>query len=177
MTLTDIVAEAPRPLLRRLVRETLDNVEFVLALPDDANELAGLFDKFFAEAHYRDRGIVYSHDKAEAWLERAITSGSCPHIIGRHQQDGIVGVVSYGLDSSFCEKPIAILHTVFVLPAWRRTAVGRILVALATEAAIGDGAVAFHAPIASGMNETATLINLFKRAGFTAIGTIMGRAL
>jgi hypothetical protein len=40
-----------------------------------------------------------------------------------------------------------------------------------------DGAVAFHAPLASGMVESVTLANLFVHAGFDEIGKIMGRRL
>jgi GNAT superfamily N-acetyltransferase len=173
------IAHTIAPARHRLVQEALAGVDFALAAPADAGELASLFEAFFAEADYKSRGIVYSRERAKAWLERVIKSGSCPHIIARtHGYDGkIIGVTSYSLDESFCERPVAVLGTLYVVPEHRRSAVGRILVAVSTEAAIGDGACAFHAPIASGMAEMKTLKNLFTRAGFVEIGTILGRGL
>jgi GNAT superfamily N-acetyltransferase len=70
-----------------------------------------------------------------------------------------------------------VLGTLYVVPGHRRSAVGRVLVAVATEMAEGDGACAFHAPLASGMEEMKSLINLFAKAGFVPIGTILGRSL
>jgi GNAT superfamily N-acetyltransferase len=173
------IAQTTVPARHKLVNQTLENIDFGLALPSDAGELARLHAQFFGEARYKDRGIVYSESKAEAWLGDVIQYGSCPHIIARTPgyQGEIVGVISYTLDDTFCEEPVAVLHTFYVVPKHRRSAIGRVLVALVTEMAEGDGACAFHAPLASGMVETGSLINLFTRAGFTEIGTIMGRSL
>jgi GNAT superfamily N-acetyltransferase len=166
-------------LRHKLVTETLDGVDFTLAVKTDAAELANLFEFFFAEADYKSRGIVFSFAKAKAWLERVIEFGSCPHFIARtHGYEGkIVGVTSYSLDDSFCEDPVAVLGTLYVVPSHRKSPIGRILVAVATEAAKGDGAVAFHAPLASGMVEMKSLVNLFTKAGFVEVGTILGRSL
>jgi len=168
----------PSRLRHNLIEDTLGTVEFSLAAVADATPLAGLFAVFFDEAGYKDRAIVFSRDKAEAWLQRVIVNASCPHIIARDRETGmLVGVTSYSLDDSFCVDPVAVLHTLYVVPGHRRSAIGRVLVGLATEMAKGDGAVAFHAPLASGMGEMKTLVNLFRRAGFDEIGTIMGRKL
>lgn len=166
-------------LRHKLFKETLDGVDFTLATPDDVEELARLFQQFFGEADYKSRGIVFSPRKAKNWLTRVIKFGACPHIIARtHGYEGeIIGVTSYSLDESFCEQPVAVLGTLYVVPNHRKSAVGRILVAVAVDAAAGDGACAFHAPLASGMMETKTLVNLFSRVGFTEIGTILGRGL
>lgn len=166
------------PWQRRLVAETLEGVDFTLAEPTDVAELTSLFGRFFEEAGYKSRGIVFSPEKAKLWLARVIAYGAYPHIIARAHDDGsIIGVTSYSLDESFCFAPVAVLGTLYVVPGHRRSAVGRILVAVATEAAKGDGACAFHAPLASGMAEMKSLTNLFLKAGFDEIGTILGRSL
>jgi GNAT superfamily N-acetyltransferase len=166
------------PPQRRLVQRTLDDVDFGLAGKSDVDELVALFDDFFEEADYKSRGIVYAPSKAKAWLDRVIAYGACPHIIARSRDDNtIIGVTSYSLDDSFCFAPVAVLGTLYVVPGHRRSAVGRVLVAVATEMAEGDGACAFHAPLASGMEEMKSLINLFAKAGFVPIGTILGRSL
>lgn len=149
---------------------------FDLATTADAAELATLFGAFFCESDYGPRGVVYSTRKAADWLERVIAAGSFPHIVAR--LDGqIVGVISWSLDDSFSERPIAVLHTIYVMPQHRRSIIGRMLVALALDIARHEGACAFSAPIASGMREARSLINLFGKAGFEGSGAILTRAL
>src|SRR4029077_11936336 len=161
---------------KRLFQQALERVEYRVATPEDALEIARLFQIFFSEAHYQDRGIVYDLDKAAAWIEGVVRNDSCPHIVVVH--DGvIVGAPSYPLDGTFCVEPVAVMHMIYVLKAFRRSAIGRVLVALATNLAKEDGACAFHAPIAGEMDEQQSLINLFGRGGFTPIGLILGRRL
>lgn len=159
----------------RLALAAVENYEYRFAMRDDAETLALLFETFFNEAHYQDRGIRYSTSKAEAWLRGVIVRGSCPHLAAL--KDGeIIGAISYSLDETFCVEPVAVLHMFYVLPAHRQTAVGRVLLGLCADAAKTDGAVAFHAPLASGVKER-SLVNLFAHGGFAPIGTIVGRAL
>ncbi len=167
----------PRPSPReRLVQGALRDIDFRLATIEDAPELAELFEVFFGEAGYKNRGVVYSRSKSRTWLRRVIETGAHPHLVA--VLDGkIIGVAAYGLDETFCEDPVAVMDTVYVLPAHRRSAIGRVLVALITDLAKNDGAVAFHAPIMSGMREQASLINLFRRGGFEPAGVLMARSL
>ena len=159
----------------RLVADATDNYEYRFASRSEANEIALLFERFFNESGYPSRGIRYSVGKAEAWLERVITQGSCPHLVAI-RDDTIVGVISYSMDETFCLDPVAVLHMFYVAPEHRRSAVSMVLVALCVDAARNDGAVAFHAPLASEV-KGASAINLFTNAGFENIGAIMGRGL
>ena len=166
------------PLRSPRERLTLDAVEsytYRFASRDEANALALLFEKAFIDSGFSSRGIKYSIEKAEAWLRDAISRGSCPHLVAL-KDDAIVGAISYALDETFCVKPVAIMHMLYVEPEHRRTAVSKVLVALCVDAARNDGAIAFHAPIAAEVRE-GSLINLFKHVGFEPIGTIMGRSL
>jgi L-amino acid N-acyltransferase YncA len=164
------------PLRKRLVRSALAEIDFRLAVQEDAPALALLMEQFFNEAGYKDRGIVYSVERAEAWLAGVITRGAVPHIIAiKHRK--IVGAISYSLDDTFCAEPVAILNTIYVVPGERRSALGRLLVTLASDLAKQDGACAFHAILASGMIEQKTLTNLFAREDFDRIGVVMGRRL
>jgi GNAT superfamily N-acetyltransferase len=149
----------------------------VLAGSSDTDELDELFQRFFAEAGYASRGIVYSSDKARAWIHEAISFCHCPHIIARIDNK-IVGVLSYSLDDTFCEKPIAVMHVFYVVPEHRKSALGRMLLQFALDLATTvDEACAFHAPVASEVGDVASLVNLFQKAGFTAVGFIAGKAL
>jgi L-amino acid N-acyltransferase YncA len=166
----------PRQTRKRSITEILEAIEFKVASIDDAPELARLFETFFEEAHYRDRGIVYSREKSEAWLANVIGRGAVPHLVA--VCDGrIVGVCAYELDGTFCLTPVAVMHTIYVVEAHRRSAIGRVLITLVTDLAKNDGACAFHAPIASGMDEQKSLINMFAKSGFEPIGVILGRKL
>jgi len=161
----------------KALEKTLLDVVIEPALMSDVDELNTLFETFFNEAGYHRRGIVYSRRHAGEWLARVIEFGITPHLVAR-LHGKIIGAISYDLDNTFCEKPVAVLHIVYVLPEHRRGAIGRMLVGLACETAKHeDGACAFHAPIASGMEEVVSLQNLFTKAGFEPIGFIMGRGL
>lgn len=173
-----IEALVTSPLRRRIVLETLAGVDFRLAAADDAPELALLFQRFFAEAGYKDRGIEYSLEASQRWLTSVISRGVCPHLVAVAVNDKkIVGVVSYDLDKTFCVQPVAVMHTIYVTPEWRMSAVGRVLASLIVDMAAKDGACAFHAPIASGMRAAQSLVNLFKHDGFETVGVIMARRL
>ena len=168
----DHPSRSPR---ERLALDAVDNYQYRFAMRDEANELALLFEQAFIDSGFGSRGIKYSVAKAEAWLRRVIINGSCPHLIAL-KDDEIVGAISYAMDETFCVEPVAVMHMLYVKPAHRRTAVGKVLVALCVDAARNDKAVAFHAPIAAEVREQ-SLVNLFAHVGFEPIGTIMGRSL
>jgi L-amino acid N-acyltransferase YncA len=162
---------------KRAVSETLVDVRIEPATLKDVDELNDLFESFFRESDYHGRNIVYSRQNAGEWLARVIEFGIVPHLLAR-LRDRIIGVVSYDIDGSFSEKPVAVLHTIYVVPEHRRSAIGRMLVGLAADTAKNvDNACAFHAPVASGMTDVTSLQNLFVKAGFLPIGFIMGRGL
>lgn len=154
-------------------------VDFAVASPADADELAILYQRFFDEARYQDRGIVYAPEKVYDKLKNAILLQRYPHVIARTRgYDGqIVGFISYSLDDAFCAAPVAVMDNFYVVPEHRRSAIGRVMVAIVTDMAIGDGACAFHAPVASGTGAAKSLLNLFRHAGFSEIGMIVGRGL
>lgn len=164
------LAESNAPV--RLKRVTPDNTVFDIATEKDVVELTYLFQEFFRESDYADKGIAYSPNNAALWLRRVITSGSFPHITARCD-DKIVGVISWSMDNSFCEEPVAVLHTLYVKTRFRKSIIGRMLVSLALDVSKSEGACAFSAPIASGMGETKSLTNMLRKAGFRLSGVIM----
>jgi L-amino acid N-acyltransferase YncA len=174
------IAQTIAPARHRLIQQALEGFEFSLASPSDADEIIDLFHEYFDdEAGYRKRGVVFAADKAKPKLERAIDLGLYPHVIARTPgyHGKIVGVISYSLDASFCVDPIAVMDMLYVVPGYRRSAIGKVLLEIAVDMAKGDGAVAFHAPIASEIAGVQSVVNLFKKAGFGEIGVIMGKGL
>jgi L-amino acid N-acyltransferase YncA len=161
---------------KRAILKVMQEVEFRLATPHDAREIAVLFQTFFSEAGYKDRGIRYSLEKAEKWLEGVIANGVVPHVVAVCR-DQIVGAISYSLDGTFCEEPVAVLHMFYVLKEHRRSAIGRVLAAMMGHLAGQDGACAVHAPLAGEMSESQSLVNLFAHDGYTPIGVILGRKI
>jgi hypothetical protein len=149
--------------------------DFTLAKVTDAFELSALFGEFFAESDYSKNNIRYSQQNAMAWLLKVLGNGSFPHIIAR-VDNKIVGVISWSMDQSFCEEPVAVLHTIYVKKPYRKSIMGRMLVSLALDLAQYEGACSFSAPIASGMKEMKSLANMFTKAGFKQSGVILTKA-
>lgn len=158
----------PRSKLQLLAIETR------LATGEDVDELACLYARHFADA--RIENAVYDAAKQRASLQEAIEDQIAPHIIA--VKDGrIIGFISYVLNELFTKQPIAALGELYVVPEWRRSAVGRMLVATATHLAKTDGAFAFQATVTSAVPETRSLKNLFTKAGFQEVGYVVRRSL
>lgn len=163
----------PNPDVKARPRAKLpEGCEIDLATVSDVVRLAYLFKDFFGESDYAKQGITYSPNRAAGWLKRAIETGTFPHIVAR-MGDRIIGVISWSMDDSFCEEPIAVLHTIYVRPEYRRSVIGRALLALAMDVARSEGACAFSAPITSGMKEMRGLQNMLAKAGFAPSGVVM----
>jgi L-amino acid N-acyltransferase YncA len=156
---------------RNLVKTTT----FTLATEDDVAELAAVVQRFYEESAYKTYA-EFDLTKAEDYGYAMIERGIVPHIIARIDNQ-IVGFISYSLDQSGWVKPIAILEMFYVVPERRKTALGRVLLMLAMDMATGDGACAFHAPVASGTDNVETLKNLFSKHGFETCGYMMRMSL
>jgi hypothetical protein len=161
---------------RRIVTDTVDRYTFRAATPEDVPAIAALWPEHWGEVHYKDRGIVPDPARYDVWLDKVITYGAETFLLA--ECDGeVVGFFSYGLDHNFSEKPVAVLDKFFVAKKHRRSAVASILCGLGVDAAIHDGACAFHAPITSETAASRGLENMLAKYGFKPIGTVMGRAL
>ena len=160
----------------RITRENIkDFVSFRLATPDDVPELVAVYERFYAEAVYKDF-LEFDPVRARETILHGIVSDGRPHILALID-DAIVGFIALVIDHSFSVKPCAVLMELYVIPEFRHGAIGRYLVGLAIMTAKDRGAGAFHAPVASGMTETRSLFNLFDKAGFTQFGYMMRRGL
>jgi L-amino acid N-acyltransferase YncA len=159
-----------------LTLDTLkDRAVFRFAEEGDLDELMQVYERFYAEAVYKD---FLDWDPVKAWrtVRAGIISDHRPHILAI--VDGVLaGFISYIFDGTFSTKPCMVLLELYVIPEYRRSAIGRALVGMAILEGQAVGAGAFHAPVASGMAEARTLFNLFSKAGFTQFGYMMRRSL
>jgi L-amino acid N-acyltransferase YncA len=164
------------PKLQRIYRRTLDRYAFRIATEADVDGMVALWPEHWAEAHYTDRGIEPDETRYRAWMTDMLHYGLGVWIVAL-DGDEIVGFFAYTLDHNFCVRPVAVMGTFFVSRKHRRSAVPAILFELGVSQAAADGACAFHAPITSETQSSRALENSFKKAGFTVIGTMMGKAL
>lgn len=148
-------------------------MSFRLATPDDVPELIAVYQRFYAEAVYKDF-LEFDPVRARETILNGITFDTRPHILATID-DTIVGFIAFVIDHSFSVKPCAVLMELYVIPEFRRGAIGRALVGLTMIEAKRKGAGAFHAPVASGMVEARSLFNLFDKAGFKQFGYMMRR--
>lgn len=146
------------------MRETLATVAFDMARPHHVDGLVELYARFFAESGYPALGLIFDRQRMTDWTTESLEWRTVPHVIALDQAtDVLVGSICYGLDHSCSTQPFAALDKFYVLPDWRASGVGRLLLTLALEAASADGAVAFRAGLSAG---TDTAKNLFLKLGF-----------
>jgi GNAT superfamily N-acetyltransferase len=146
-----------------------------LARTEDAPRIAPFLGAFFARSRWAET-LTYHEGKALAYLQRVIGSGYAPYVIAL-DGDELVGVCSYHTYDVFTD-PIAVMDETYVVPRYRFTDLGRRLVGLAIELARGEGCKAINFPIASGMPEQNSLMNMVGRHfGAEYIGTIFRKAL
>lgn len=157
-------------------RKTIEGVTFRMANVDDVSALVELYTNFFDEAVYKDH-VTFDPMRVYKHLNVMIEHGLKPHILAFDRDAKLVGFISYTLDDYFSVAPVAVMGEFYVIPERRHSALGRALLALVIDMAKGDGACAFHAPVASGIKHSRSLGNLLTKGGFEQIGFIMRRGL
>jgi L-amino acid N-acyltransferase YncA len=151
-------------------------LKFRLGKPEDVRPL---LDKYGADFYYEAGFGEFSSfdiERATNVMAAQIQSGDTPFVLAT-LNDEVVGMVSYTLCHVFTVQPIAILWMFYVMPSYRRGAVGRMLLWFALDLARGDNACAFFATIAPTSIAGRSLCNLFRRAGFKSMGGAFSRRL
>lgn len=179
--------------IRRAHCTRTQHIELRLADVDDAQRIAQLLGVFFAETIWPDC-LTFDAARAAVCIERGIRNRTQPFILafdrgpkkfedanryetGVLDQVPLVGCVSWHLDNRFTD-PIGVLDEVFVVPRLRRSDLGRRLIMLAVHVGKAEGAKVFNFPVASGMKQQASLINLLTRhVGAEPVGVILRKVL
>jgi GNAT superfamily N-acetyltransferase len=161
--------------LRARRRTSTPHIELRLARKEDAVKIAPFLGAFFARSRWSET-LTFHEGKALDYLERVIGSGYAPYVLAL-DGDELVGVCSYHTYDVFTD-PIAVMDETYALPRYRRTDLGRRLVGLAIEMARAEGCKAINFPIASGMPEQNSLMNMVGRHfGAEYIGMIFRKGL
>ena len=149
----------------------MENYDYRFAARDEAKSLRFCSSSFFEKPASRPEGLAIRSGRPKPGFARHY--GARAPIWWRsrtrdHRRD------SFAMDETFCVEPVAVMHMLYVKPAHRRTAVGRVLVGLADARERRRGR--FSRADRRGVT-SASLVNLFANAGFDPIGAIMGRRL
>jgi L-amino acid N-acyltransferase YncA len=132
------------------------------------------------EDHFHEGGFdafsVVDTERAIREMTRLVERDDTPLIIAEID-DEPVGWISWTMMHVFTRAPIAVLWTIYVAPAHRRSAVGRQLVWAAVDIAKHEGACAFFATVAPTSPGAQALCHLFRAFGFAPMGGSFARKL
>jgi GNAT superfamily N-acetyltransferase len=159
----------------RSLKSTTPHIELRLATKEDVVRIVPFLAYFFAQSRWAEN-LAFHSEKARDYLEYAIPPGYAVYIIAL-DGDEVVGVISYHTFKVFTD-PMAVMDETYVLPRLRRTDLGRRLVYLALHLAKGDGCKVMNFPVASGMYEQRSLINMLVRHfGCEPMGLLLRKVL
>jgi len=158
-------------------RRTLTpHIDVRVATPDDIAAIVDMLDRFFDMTIWAQH-MKFNRPAALAYLTYAVPNNYAPHVLA-FDKDELVGLCSYHLYTAYTDKPIAVMDETFVIPALRRSDLGRRLVSLAIELARADGCAIMNFPIASGLPAQNSLMNMLGRHfGADYVGTIFRKVL
>jgi GNAT superfamily N-acetyltransferase len=146
-----------------------------LATKDDAAMIADFLGDFFDQSEW-SLHMAYHKPKALSYLEHALGSQYAIYVLGM-EGSRMVGVCSYHIFGVFTD-PMAVMDETYTTPEYRRTDLGRRLVATVIDLARGDGCKVINFPICSGMPSQNSLMNMVGRHfGAEPVGMIFRKVL
>jgi GNAT superfamily N-acetyltransferase len=155
---------------------TNPKLTFRLGKPEDVRPLLDKYGSdFFHEAGF-DEFSPFDIERATDVMAAQIQRGDTPFILATLNNE-VVGMISYTLSHVFTAQPIAVLWMFYVMPPYRRSAAGRMLLWFAIDMARGDDACAFFSTVAPTSIAGRSLCNLLRRAGFKPMGGAFSRRL
>ena len=143
----------------------LPEPSFIEFTAEHVDEIVELGADFFAESEFSDFA-EYSEENFRSMLYEAANSLAMEGLLftdaGR-----IRGMIFFQLDMGYTVKPIALMWLFYVAPEYRKSPVGRVLLALAEGLAKLRGATAFYGGSMAGIPEVKnTIRNLYNKAGY-----------
>lgn len=156
-------------------KTTTPHIELRMAGVDDVGQVVDFLARFFARSRWADN-LTFHGEKAARYLTGAIGSGYAPYVTAWDGEE-LVGLCSYHTFDVFTD-PIAVMDETYVVPRYHRTDLGRRLIAMVLALAKAEGCKVMNFPIASGMPEQNSLMNMVGRHfGAEYVGTIFRKVL
>jgi GNAT superfamily N-acetyltransferase len=156
-------------------RSSTPHIEVRLARLEDTEKIVDFLGYFFSRSRWAEC-LTFQPPKALHYLQHAIPAGFAVYVIALDGEE-LVGLCSYHIYSFFTD-PCAVMDETYVLPRLRRTDLGRRLVFLTLHLAKGDGCKVMNFPIASGMREQRSMMNMVQRHfGAEPMGVIFRKVL
>jgi GNAT superfamily N-acetyltransferase len=156
-------------------KTTTPHIELRMAEVGDVDKVVAFLGIFFARSRWADT-LTFNAEKATRYLTGAIGSGYAPYVTA-WDGDELVGLCSYHTFDVLTD-PIAVMDETYVVPRYHRTDLGRRLIAMVLALAKAEGCKLMNFPIASGMPEQNSLMNMVGRHfGAEYIGTIFRKVL
>ena len=165
------VTELRKP--RRTVRTP--HIDVRMADAADAEMMAEFLGNFFYVSDW-SKYLKYHKEKTIKYLQNAVGTQYAMYVLAMDGAE-MVGVCSYHVFDVFSE-PLAVMDETYTIPKYRRTDLGRRLVATVIELARNDGCKVINFPICSGMKEQNSLMNMMGRHfGAVPVGMIFSKVL
>jgi len=165
------ITELKKP--KRTVRTP--HIKLRMADAADAGMIARFLSEFFEVSNW-SQYLKYHEDRTRDYLHDAVGTQFAMYVVAM-DGDEMVGVCSYHVFGIFSE-PMAVMDETYTLPKYRRTDLGRRLVAMVIELARNDGCKVMNFPICSGMKEQNSLMNMIGRHfGGEPVGMIFRKVL
>lgn len=156
--------------------------EFIIrqAEESDIPHIVDIGPKFFAESNFTDNND-YDPEQTAYVFGYMIASEEHVVLVAYNPEGILTGFIAFDVMRFYTKKPIAHLFLFYVAPEFRKLAIGRHLLKNALEIAKNKGAVRFYAASTAGIDDggkiNKTLLNLYKRYGFTELGCFVQREL
>ncbi|MHC2536989.1 GNAT family N-acetyltransferase [Bradyrhizobium diazoefficiens] len=144
----------------RGLKSATPHIELRLATNDDVAKIVPFLAHFFGRSRWAEN-LAFNSARAQSYLSRAIPSGYAVYVLAL-DGERLVGLCSYHMYNVFTD-PVGVMDETYVVPELRRSDLGRRLVHLALHLAKGDGCKVMNFPVASGMYEQRSLINMLVR--------------
>lgn len=144
------------------------NVSIRFATVDDVGPIMETLEGYFRESSYHDMDPM-DIEQSILFIAECVEKG---HVILGDCEGKIGGVVLCGSGLSFWSRPELFIHTFYVMPEWRGTEMGRMLVKALVQIIKKHNYMFATAASTSGFGSTVEkqFENMLVREGFTPMG-------
>ena len=150
-------------------------IEIRTATPEDIPQLVDVGTAFFVESNFFGDLTI---DKVQgAGTFGYLIAAEDNHVLVALDGEKLVGFISFDVVRFYTVEPVSHLFLFYVLPEYRKTAIGRDLLQRALDVAAEHGSKRFYASSTAGFDDggktNKRLLNLYLRFGFEELGSFV----